>query len=91
MMTETVIYSREFFYVKELYESGAFEQLTENSIVDPQELQGEFEDIREQGWSFDDEEFMDEVCCVAAPVRDGSGAVIASISISALKTHLSRK
>jgi DNA-binding IclR family transcriptional regulator len=69
--------------IRVLYEGGAFEKMTGNSIVELELLLSELEKIRKQGWSFDDEEFMAEVCCVAAPIRDGGGEVIASVSISA--------
>jgi DNA-binding IclR family transcriptional regulator len=69
--------------IQVLYEVGAFEKMTGNSIVDPELLQSELEKIRTQGWSTDNEEFMPEVYCIAAPIRDGGGVVIASVSISA--------
>jgi len=69
--------------IQEIFDAGAFEKRTENSIMDPYKLQDELKKIRDQGWSFDDEEFMQEACCIAAPIRDGGGLVIAALSISA--------
>jgi DNA-binding IclR family transcriptional regulator len=39
--------------------------------------------IRSQGFVLDEREFQDALRCVAAPVRDHDGAVIAYIGISA--------
>jgi DNA-binding IclR family transcriptional regulator len=38
--------------------------------------------IRENGYAIDDEEYFDEVRCLAAPVRDAAQRVIASIGIT---------
>ena len=40
-------------------------------------------EIRIRGFAGDDSEYLEGVRCVAAPLRDGEGAVIASIGISA--------
>ncbi|NLU69185.1 IclR family transcriptional regulator [Streptomyces sp. HNM0574] len=39
----------------------------------------------ERGWARDDGEFEDYVNCVAAPVRDATGEVVAAVSVTALK------
>jgi IclR family acetate operon transcriptional repressor len=41
-----------------------------------------------QGYATDNEEFHEGIRCVAAPIRDKDGAVIASIGISALSARL---
>lgn len=56
--------------------------LTPNSITDPEKLAAELEQIRQQGYALDLEEGMLELCCVAAPIRDFSGEVIAAMSLS---------
>jgi len=38
---------------------------------------------RAEGIAIDDREFLDEVRCVAAPIRDAGGRIVASIGISA--------
>ena len=37
---------------------------------------------RKRGWAIDDQEHEDNVMCIAAPIRDYSGSVIAAISVS---------
>lgn len=56
--------------------------LTRNTITTPVQLKLELANIRKQGFSLDREENEEGVACVAAPIRDHSGAVIAAISIS---------
>lgn len=45
--------------------------------------------FREQGAAFDMEENDDRVCCVAAPIREASGRIVAALSISSLPQYLS--
>ena len=39
--------------------------------------------VASQGWALDLEECAQGLCCLAAPVHDASGAVVAAISVSA--------
>ena len=56
---------------------------TEKTITDPQKLMQELAAIRKQGYALDNEEFEDGLRCLAVPVFDSQGNVVASISISA--------
>jgi IclR family acetate operon transcriptional repressor len=69
--------------LKGLFGAKALKAWTRNTIVSLARLARECESIRERGYATDDSEFMDGVRCVAAPIRDREGAVIASIGISA--------
>ncbi len=55
---------------------------TRHSITDPAALKREIADIRKCGIARDNEELNPGVKCVAAPIRESSGAVVASISLS---------
>jgi len=57
-------------------------RLTENTIIDKRELEKELNKIREQGFALDREENEKDVRCIAAPIRNYQGEVIAAISIS---------
>jgi DNA-binding IclR family transcriptional regulator len=59
-------------------------ELTPTSITDPKALRRELDEIAARGWAFDDCESNLDVSCVAAPVRDRSGAAIAAMSVSTL-------
>ena len=55
---------------------------TRNTITDPQDLRAELAAIRARGYSLDLGEVEANVHCVAAPIRNTSGKVIAAISVS---------
>lgn len=55
---------------------------TPNTITTIDRLQVELEEVRLQGFAYDQEEVMVGLCCVAAPIRDESGQVIAAMSLS---------
>jgi IclR family KDG regulon transcriptional repressor len=56
--------------------------MTERSISTLPELEAELTRVRERGVAFEREESTPGIMCVAAPVRDSSGAVVAAISTS---------
>jgi len=55
---------------------------TENTITDPDRLRRELAEIRRRGYSVDESEHQRNLRCVAAPIRNASGVVYASISVS---------
>jgi len=57
-------------------------RFTPNTIVDKEELRKELIMIKQKGYSFDNEEYVQGVCCLAAPVRDYTNKVCASLSIA---------
>jgi len=65
--------------------------LTEKTVTDFEELKNEVHRIREQGYGIDDEEAEYGGRCVAAPVRDRVGNVIAAISVMGPTTRIKQK
>jgi len=57
-------------------------RLTENTITNKSELEKELSKVREQGFALDREENEKDVRCIAAPIRNYQGEVIAALSIS---------
>ncbi|MCZ2403383.1 IclR family transcriptional regulator [Paenarthrobacter sp. Z7-10] len=57
-------------------------KLTANTITTPEQLLAELVEVKEQGWAHDNAEHESFVHCIAAPVRDASGRVIAAASFS---------
>ncbi|MCG5219784.1 IclR family transcriptional regulator [Streptosporangium sp. KLBMP 9127] len=57
--------------------------MTPNSITSPARLRAALAVIREQGLSFDECESNEAVNCVAAPVYDQTGLMVAAMSVSA--------
>ena len=56
--------------------------LTDATLADVHALGREFDAVAEAGFAVDREESERGMCCVAAPVRDQHGEVVAAISIS---------
>jgi DNA-binding IclR family transcriptional regulator len=61
---------------------------TSRTITEAGRFAEELVRIRTQGFALDDEEHEDGVRCLAVPVRDGSGQVVASLSVSGPATRL---
>jgi DNA-binding IclR family transcriptional regulator len=58
------------------------ERYTPGTIVEPQALHAELARVRQRGYALDLEEHQAGVRCVAAPIRDVTGRVFASVSVS---------
>jgi DNA-binding IclR family transcriptional regulator len=61
---------------------------TARTLTDPRRLRKELERVRARGYAVDDEEHDVGVRCVAAPIRNYTGAVIASLSVSGPATRI---
>ncbi len=68
--------------VKRIIEAEGLPRFTPNTIADAGELEQALARIRKQGYAFDQEEILPDLCCVGAPIRDHTGQVIAAISMS---------
>ncbi|MFC8301278.1 IclR family transcriptional regulator [Micromonospora orduensis] len=62
-----------------------FERFTDTTLADHDLLEAELTGIRERGWAADNGEHDAYVMCVAAPIRDSRGLVIAAASITAIE------
>ena len=68
--------------VDDLLQGSPLEALTPNTITDPGRLRAELTTVAARGYAVDDEERMQGVLCIAAPVRAHSGKATAAISVS---------
>ncbi len=66
-------------------------RFTDHTIVNRSDLDQELERIRASGYAVDNEEHEIGVRCVAAPVCDNSGEVVAALSISMPSVRLTDK
>jgi len=60
---------------------GDLVALTPHTITDPTAFRDEMRRVRTQGYAIDDCEISPEMRCVAVPIRDGAGRVVAAVSV----------
>ncbi len=75
----------------EIISQKGLPRLTKNTIVNLSQLNRHLTDVKAQGYAVDDEENEEGVRCVAAPVRNDRGKVIAAISISGPSVRMTEK
>lgn len=68
--------------VETIVEAQGLRAFTTRTITSVEQLRAELERVRQQGYAEDLEEVMPELCCVAAPIRDYTGEVVAAMSLS---------
>jgi DNA-binding IclR family transcriptional regulator len=61
---------------------------TPQTVTDPVRLRKELAQVRAQGFAVDNMEHQADVRCVAAPIRNHSGRVVASLSVSGPATRI---
>jgi DNA-binding IclR family transcriptional regulator len=74
----------------DLYGSEKLERYTPQTITTLDELDAELARVRRLGYAFDDEELHPGVRCIAAPVRDHDGRVVAAFGLSSPAVRLTR-
>lgn len=76
--------------VQQVIDNG-LRRYTPNTITEPASLLEELATVRSRGYALDDEEIEPGLRCVAAPIRDHSGRVIAAISVAAPVQRMTKK
>jgi DNA-binding IclR family transcriptional regulator len=77
--------------VNEIIDSKGLRKITDNTLSTRKALFEELKKIREEGYAVDNEEIQPGLRCVAAPLRDYSGKVVAAISVSGMISNMSEK
>jgi DNA-binding IclR family transcriptional regulator len=70
-------------YINQFFKQLDFVKYTDNTILNEKELKDELDKIKKRGYAVDDMEHEDNIRCVAAPIFDYRGKLIAAVSISA--------
>jgi DNA-binding IclR family transcriptional regulator len=70
-----------------LLAAGPLERRTPRSITRKPELLRALEAVRRDGFAVDEEELASDLCCLAVPVADASGRVIAALSVAMPKSR----
>lgn len=68
--------------IERLLQSFTLERFTDQTITEPEALRASLSEIRNSGYSVDDEEKSPGMRCIAAPVFDMNGEAVAGISVS---------
>ena len=68
--------------IRSHYKKQGLTRFTDTTITEPEVLMQELEGIHQRGYAFDKGEHEYEVRCIAAPIFDLSGDVVAALSIS---------
>ncbi|WP_131738905.1 IclR family transcriptional regulator [Actinomadura roseirufa] len=67
-----------------------YTRFTEHTLTGPRALLDELDRVATRGYALDDAEHEAFIRCVAAPVRDASGRVVAAVSVSVPEVLLGR-
>lgn len=59
-----------------------YQRYTDRTITDPAALRAELRKVAAQGWAEDHAEHESFINCIGAPVTDGTGRVVAAVSMS---------
>jgi DNA-binding IclR family transcriptional regulator len=73
---------------KDIIHRSKLPQNTSNTITDPTKLADELDDVRQRGYAFADEEQMQGIRAVGAPVLDAEGGVRGAIALSGPTSRL---
>ena len=68
--------------------ADGLEALTDATITSEEPFLRELSEIRSRGYAVDNGEFESSVRCVAAPIRDRTGCVVAAVSVSGPGTRM---
>jgi IclR family acetate operon transcriptional repressor len=77
--------------LKALFGPKDLQKYTPQTVTSLERLARVCAEIKRRGYATDDAEYQEGIRCVAAPIRDTDGAVIASIGISAPATRFPRE
>lgn len=70
-------------YLDSYLANTTLEQRARNTITDAALLESRLDQIRQDGYSLDDEEFIDGMVALAVPIKDASGRFCATLSFHA--------
>ncbi len=71
--------------INAIIDKTTFEQYTHTTIKTPEELKEQLKTIKRRGFGFDDEEYVEGLKCIAAPIFNEESKVVAAISLAVPK------
>lgn len=69
--------------------SGPLQRRTDNTLTDPVKIRERLVRIRKEGFAIENEESEIGMCCIAAPIRDAEGSVVAAVGVAGPSQRLS--
>jgi len=77
--------------VDKIIEKIELTKYTENTITSSRKLKSELREVKNNGYAIDNEELMENIMCVAAPIKNHKGECIAALSVAGLATRIKNK
>ncbi len=68
--------------VESILKEKGMRKYTENTITDLSEFKAHLEEVRQRGYALDEREHEEGIRCIAVPIHDLKGRIIAAISVS---------
>lgn len=65
-----------------------FNQFTNNTITNINKLESDIEEVKKRGFSIDNKEYQDGMCCAAVPLFNHENILIGAVGISGNSTRL---
>lgn len=73
--------------VLEMIADCDFQKRTEKTITNKDDFLEHLQLVKKQGWAIDDGEDIAEICCIAAPIFNTQGNVIAALGINGMQSQ----
>ena len=73
--------------IEELIADCTYARLTPRTITNKQDFLAHLAQVKTQGWAIDDGEDIEEICCMAAPIFNQDGQVIAAIGVNGMQSQ----
>ena len=71
-----------------LLRATELKRFTDHTLADESALEAEFSKIRSEGYSFNNEEFVEGLSAIAVAIKDDSGRAVAALSVHALHMRM---
>lgn len=73
--------------IETLIADCTFKRFTPRTITNKDDFLEHLKLVKEQGWAIDDGEDIEEICCMAAPIFNQDGKVIAAIGVNGMQSQ----
>lgn len=74
-----------------LINSSRLKRFTKHTLIEPSQLEQEFKTIRSQGYSFNNEEFVEGLTALAVPIMDANNRPVAGLAVHAPALRMSHQ